>query len=223
VEARPAPPAEAGGQTMDDLMASTFAVSGPGGVSSSTAFLVAEPRRVLCDRFAAAPYVRRGALELVGPGGSRFRARVLGAGEAHAFGPMVLEAPPALQVPGLRVAAAALKPGQAIQVLVAAGEKTGISTGTVTKARLAPVPIAPIPDPVGDLAELACVVAPGSSGAPVVDDAMAVCGFIVAGSNDPRDPRSFAYPARHWVQSLAPKARTATRVGSSGTRRRRKP
>jgi hypothetical protein len=54
-------------------------------------------------------------------------------------------------------------------------------------------------------AYLECVVAPGSSGAPVVDDLMAVCGFIVAGSVDPEQPRSFAYTARFWMNLLTKK------------------
>jgi hypothetical protein len=95
-----------------------------------------------------------------------------------------------------------LSPGTIVQVLVAAGQRTGISTGTVKTAQLDPLPIAPIDGKVRHLAELECVVAPGSSGAPSVDNAMAVLGFVVAVSIDANDPRSFAYPARYWTAFL---------------------
>jgi hypothetical protein len=52
---------------------------------------------------------------------------------------------------------------------------------------------------VRNLAALECFVAPGASGAPVVDSALTVQGFIVAGSQDPSHPESFAYPAKHWA------------------------
>ena len=55
---------------------------------------------------------------------------------------------------------------------------------------------------VRDLAQLECFTAPGSSGAPVVDSTLSVCGFIVAGSTDPRHPISFAYPAQHWASII---------------------
>jgi len=62
--------------------------------------------------------------------------------------------------------------------------------------------IAPIERMVEHLVALDCVVAPGSSGAPVVDDTMAVRGFIVAGSMDPDNPLSLAYPSEYWAAVL---------------------
>lgn len=60
--------------------------------------------------------------------------------------------------------------------------------------------VPPIEGTVPNLAGLACVVAPGASGA--LDDTMAVRGFIVAGSRDPQNPWSLAYPAQHWASLL---------------------
>ena len=200
-------PLSQGAQTMDDLMSSTFAVSSLGGRAAATAFLLAEPRVIVCDTYASAPSITNGEAELIASGGHRFKARVLRTADDHPFGPTILEPPAALQVPGLRLSRTAVKPGTVVQVLVAAGEKTGISTGTVTLARLDPLVIAPIDGKVRDLAALECVVAPGSSGAPVVNDALAVLGFVVAGSMDANDPRSFFYPAQHWAAFLGERPR----------------
>jgi hypothetical protein len=221
VELRTTAPASAGAQTLDDLMSSTFAIAGPGGMPSSTAFLVADPRVIVCDTYASAPYISNETLELIASNRQRFTARVLRAEEKHPFGPTVLEAPASLQVPGLRLSTAPLKKGEAIQVLVAAGDKTGISTGVVKKPRVDPMMIAPVPDKVRDLAALECLVAPGSSGAPVVDGALDVRGFVVAGSMNPNNPLSFAYPAQYWADALRKKTRR--RPVKSQTKRPRRP
>jgi hypothetical protein len=189
-----------GAQTIDDLMSSTLALAGgPGGSPVSTAFILAEPRVIVVDGYMSARFLKNGEAELIASGGRRFKAQLLCAGETHPFGPMILKPPTSLQVPGLRIARTSMKPGDVIQVFVAAGEKTGISTGTVKKAQLEPQVIMPIDGKVHNLAELECVTAPGASGAPVVDDSMSVRGFIVAGSMDEDDPRSFAYPAKYWA------------------------
>jgi SIR2-like domain len=197
-----AAPVGAEAQTMDDLMSATLAIAGPDGIATSTAFLIAEPRVIVCDRFASDPYIVNGAVDVIASSGHRFSTRVIDVDTSHEFGPIVLEAPDALQAPGLRLAAGAVQTNAVVQILVSAGTKTGISTGKVTKARLEPISIAPIAGRVRNLAELECVVAPGASGAPVVDATPSVCGFIVAGSSDPQDPRSFAYPAQHWASFL---------------------
>jgi S1-C subfamily serine protease len=62
--------------------------------------------------------------------------------------------------------------------------------------------IDPIDGEIRDLIELDCFTAPGASGGPVVDSALSVYGFIVAGSTDPRNPRSYAYPAQYWAAAL---------------------
>jgi len=226
--ARPgaAPPIVAkGAGTLDDLLASVVAVAGPGGEPSSTAFLLAEPRVVVCDAFAVRPMIEASqGLELIASDGRRHKARVLRTNAAHPFGPTVLEAPAALEGPGLRVDASPMKAGDIVQVAVAAGEKTGISTGAITAAVETAIEIAPI-GRVRHLVSMNAVVRPGSSGAPVVDNTMAVRGFIVAGSSDETNPASLMYPSWRWMDFVlgrkGNRPRTA-RVTKKRTKRKKK-
>src|SRR5262249_49333780 len=132
------------------------------------------------------------------PDGRRFKTDVLRTSRAHPFGPMLLAVPDGLQGPGLRLDASAVKVGDVVHVAVAAGEKTGISTGAITNAEEPVIPIEPIGE-VSDLASMNAFMLPGSSGAPVVDNTMAIRGFIVAGSTDEAHPRSLMYPTRYWI------------------------
>jgi hypothetical protein len=164
-----------GGQTLDDVLASVMSVMLPDGTPSSTAFLLAKPRVIVCDAFAAAGLSGAGqALNLLAADQQSFKAPVLRTNQAHPFGPMLLEAPESVKVPGLRL----------------------ISTGQVSE-KVSRTAIAPIGQ-VRNLASLNALVRPGSSGAPVVDSAMSVRGFIVAGSQDETRPLSFMYPSEHW-------------------------
>lgn len=135
--------------------------------------------------------------------------------KANPFGPAVLEAPPELKMPGLRLDPGKAQPGLQVRVGVAAGERVGVSGGTIRaveqRQNIAPVRV------VKGLTEIDCVVAPGASGAPVVDETMAVRGFIVAGSHD--RPPAYMFPATAWAQALQrPSARlTRKRAGSRGT------
>lgn len=218
LELRSAAPVDAGAQTTDDLMSATFKVEGPGGVSSSTAFLIAEPRVILCDRYASGLDIVGGAANLTDSVGNSFSTRVIAVDSSYPFGPAVLEAPTHLRTPGLRLATGRLPHNAAVQVLVAVGGATGISAGKVTNPS-ASISIIEVGD-VGDLVELDCFVAPGASGAPVVDATLSVCGFIVASRADQKDPRSFAYPAEQWasfVQKSGPRdpAKLSTSEGPS--------
>jgi hypothetical protein len=196
-----APAAEAG-QTLDDVLAAVMSVVGPGGVLSSTAFLVANPRVIVCDAFAVAPLLAKGQdLDLIADH-QPFKAHVLRTNRAHPFGPTLLEVPETVKIPGLRINATPARLGDAVQIAVAAGTKTGISTGAVTEMIDATVDIAPI-GRVRDLASLNAVVRSGASGAPVVDATMSVRGFIVAGSEDETRPTSFMYPCHRWLKFLS--------------------
>lgn len=211
---RPAAPpvATRGAGTLDDLLASVVAVAGPGGEPSSTAFLLDEPRMVVCDAFAVHPMIEaRVELELISSDGRRHKARVLRTNGAHPFGPTLLEAPPTLEGPGLRVDTSPVKLGDVVQVAVAAGEKTGVSTGAMTATIETTIKIAPI-GIVSDLASLNAVVRPGSSGAPVVDTTMAVRGFIVAGSTDEANPVSFIYPCQYWMDFVMGRTKSSPRI-----------
>lgn len=200
----PAPASAAdGGQTLDDLLAAVMSVVGPGGVGNSTAFLLADPRVIVCDSFAVAQFVgARQELDLMAADHRPFKAPVLRTNRGHPFGPTLLAVPDSVKMRGLRVDTRPAQPGEAVQIAVAAGETTGISAGAVTEVMGAPVDIAPI-GPIGDLASLNAIVRSGASGAPVVDSTMAVRGFIVAGSSDEARPISFMYPIDRWRTVLS--------------------
>lgn len=195
--------AAASAQTVDDLMASVVGVAAPGGEPGLTGFLLAEPRVVVSDGWAAAYHVRDGKVDLVAPGGRRLTAGVRRRVEGHPFGPMLIEAPADWNAPGLRVDPELPAAGQPIHIAVAVGEAIGISSGSVQSGVEQEMNIAPVGE-VPQVLELACPTAPGASGAPVVDATMAVRGFIVAGSATPDTPRSFMYPAACWAAAVNP-------------------
>jgi SIR2-like domain len=197
----PAMPAAPAARTVDDLMAAVVGVAPPGAAPVLTGFLLADPRLVITDSWAARQSVRDGRLDLVSHRGGRFTTTVRQEVAEHPFGPLVLDAPGDWNVPGLRLAPALPGAGAAIQVGVAAGEGIGLSSGTVKSGHEDRVPIAPIGE-VRHLLELACPTAPGASGAPVVDAGLAVRGFIVAGSPGADVPLSFMYPAYRWAAAL---------------------
>jgi hypothetical protein len=197
LELRPSAPIVAGAQTMDDLMSATLQIAGPNG-PLSTAFLIDQPRVIVCDRHTHDPKFGTGPVHLIDSRGHLFKTRVIDVNTDHPFGPAVLEAPIQMQAPGLHLAIDPWRPDEEAQIVVAAGSKTGISSGKVTGLAIA-MRIEPIDGEVRDLFELECFVAPGASGAPVVDATMSVRGFIVAGSTDPQYPRSYAYSAEHWA------------------------
>jgi S1-C subfamily serine protease len=202
-------PAQAA-RSLDDLIASVLTIVGPGRVPSSTAFLLDEPRVIVCNAFAVRPLVKAGGeLELLMSDGRRFKTHILRTNGAHAFGPTMLAVPDGLQSPGLRLDPSSLQRGDVVQVVVAAGEKTGVSTGAMTRSVMMNALIEPI-GWVNDLVSIDAVTRPGSSGAPVVDNTMAVRGFIVAGSTNESNPMSLMYPSRYWVDFVTgrPAART---------------
>src|SRR5690606_19993029 len=202
------PSAAEGAQTLDDVLSSVLAVAGVNGVPSATAFLLENPRVVVCDTFATAPHISAaGEITLIGRGDRRYKARILGSNQAHPFGPTLAAAPASLPARGLRLDPAALQRDDALQAAVAAGERTGVSAGVVTHTRLGVIEVPPI-GPVPDLVSMECLVRPGASGAPVFDDRMAVRGFIVAGSSDERRPVSMVYPASKWAGFLERATRT---------------
>ena len=191
------------GQTLDDALASVMSVMGPDGVPNSTAFLLSEPRVIVCDAFAVKALLgTRQELDLVGADHKPFTARMLRSNRGHPFGPTLLQVPDTVKIPGLRLTTEPVQLGEPVQIVVAAGKKTGLSTGAVTTAIEATIEIAPI-GIVRDLSGLNAVVRSGASGAPVVDSAMRVIGFIVAGSEDEANPTSFMYPSQRWAKFLS--------------------
>ncbi len=211
----PAPVVE-GAETLDDVISSVFAVAGPQGTPSSTAFLLARPRVIVCDTFATGA---GDEFTLIARGDRPFKTRVVRINTAHPFGPTLLEAPESLRVPGLRLDAELLQPGEVVTTAVAAGAETGISRGIVTEGISTSVNIDPI-GVVRDLVSLNCLVRPGASGAPVVDSKMSVRGFIVAGSMDESRPVSLMYPTNYWVQFLLDEKSTRSRKARGKAKKR---
>jgi hypothetical protein len=128
---------------------------------------------------------------------------------------MLLEVPESVKVPGLRLNPDPVRAGDTVQIAVAAGTQTGISTGKINE-KVSKTAIAPIGE-VHNLTSLNALVRPGSSGAPVVDSAMSVRGFIVAGSQDETRPVSFMYPSENWSPFVS-----GGRPGRSVRRRKNK-
>jgi hypothetical protein len=201
-------------KTLDDVLASVLTIEHPGGAASATAFLLESPRVIVCDAYVVASLIdKQGQLAMVTADGRRFRARVSRTSTAHPFGPALVEVPEAIKIPGLTLDSRPVGFEDPVQVAVAAGSRTGISTGAVATMVEVSANIEPL-GRVDDLVELGVFVRPGSSGAPVVDGSMAVRGFIVAGSEDERNPRSYMYPSAAWAGDLdaqepAPRRRRA--------------
>jgi S1-C subfamily serine protease len=125
--------------------------------------------------------------------------------KGHPFAPAVLEIPGELKATGLCLHLGKLIKKEPLRVAVAAGEQTGISSGYILRTKEESSIVSPIGN-VDNLIALDCLVAPGSSGAPVVNKNMEVIGFIVAGND--RDPRSYMYPVIQWEQQIKIGAKT---------------
>ena len=188
--------------TVDDLAAAIVGIAFTDDApAAGTGFLLAEPRVIVTDGYLAGAGFDPEHVSLVTGSGRRMTTRALGLAMGHPSGPWLLEAPAELSVQGLRASAEPLKKGEALQFAVAAGERTGLASGEVVTGRLVAIPV----DPMGrvpDLVHVRTVLAPGSSGAPAVDDDLAVRGFVAAGSNDPARPDTYVYPAQEWLAEV---------------------
>ena len=111
----------------------------------------------------------------------------------------MLEAPPELRVPGLRLVRRPLAVGSTVRVGIATGAGRGVASGSVAAVGLTQT-IWPLTTPVAGLAALACAVAPGATGAPVVDERFQLAGFIIAGRDDA--PESTMYPVAAWQDAV---------------------
>ncbi len=191
-----------GAETVDDVMASVVGILGPNGVPFMTGFVLANPRIIIADGWVGnTAMLTDGPVSIVSADGGRHSTGVLKSVRDHPFGPLLLDCPAALKVPGLRLSSAEAAPGSKVRIAIAAGERVGLASGSVANGLEARVDIAPI-GPVDHLVQVDAAVAPGSSGAPVVDEDMNVLGFIVAGSTDPDRPVSYVYPAARWARHV---------------------
>jgi hypothetical protein len=204
----PAPaPTVSVAETVDDLMATVVGLArSQHRDSEMTGFLLAEPRIIVTDGWVGnTERFRDGRVFIVVGDGRRFESRLRPSGNDHVFGPALVDVPEELRQPGLRLDASPLAKGTNLQVAVAAGENVGLSSGIVTTGREERLEIAPI-GPVPNMLHVRCAVAQGSSGAPTVDEAMHVRGFIVAGSVDSDRPDSYILQAARWGRALLPSA-----------------
>jgi hypothetical protein len=191
--------------TMDDLMASVVAIEGPGGVKMSSGFVLAEPRIIVTDGFPIASlFPGQGAgtqvVNIVTSDGKRCNDRIVHRDPSHPFGAVFIEAFEDVQkFPGLRLGTGLPTAGMPVHIGVAAGERAGVASGHVTTAREEEINV----QPVGRVPHLIAIdsqVAPGSSGAPVVDVDLNVRGYIVAGGDK---PPAYMYPAYRWATRLS--------------------
>jgi hypothetical protein len=182
--------------TMDDFVASIVGIAKtPHDEPLMTGFLLREPRVIVTDG-AMARMAGLTTATVVTRSGTRFPVRQLGTVPGHTFGPCLFEAPPAFTAAGLDSATGPVEIGAPVHVGVAAGKGVGLSSGRVNavdaSAEVAPVGMA------RDLVKLELAVAPGSAGAPVVNAAFELQGFIVAGRADEL-PESYMFPVARWI------------------------
>lgn len=185
------------GVTTDDLLHATVAIGDHEGEPSGTGFLLSEPRVIVTDPFAIAPTRSPGDTVPVRLADGRQLKLPISRQGTHPFGPVVLETPTDVDMPGLELAASEPLPGARVSMAVAAGTATGLSDGTVVTANPPTYDIQPLGQ-VHGLVELRARVAPGSSGAPVVDDAKRAVGMIVAGGKAPENPMTLMLPVSQW-------------------------
>jgi S1-C subfamily serine protease len=197
--------AEPGAHTMDDLMASVVAIEGPTGEKMCTGFVLAEPRVIVTDGYPIASLLAGhagaiGTVTVVTADGKRYHDAIVHRDPTHPFGVVAIEAfENVKKFPGLRLARSRPASGTAVHIGVAAGDRVGMSSGHVQEARERTIAVQPI-GRVPHLVAVDCQVAPGSSGAPVVDASLNVLGYIVAGG---AKPPSFMYPSYRWADRIA--------------------
>jgi len=204
--------------TVDDLLAAVVGIWNPQyELIGMTGFVLAEPRVIVVDGCMSDPKITGfNVNEIVTSRGVHLPTKAIRLVPGDRFGPLLLEVPKELEVPGLRLNNAPVSAKLPIQIGVAVQHQSsfpeklknrkrehvpfGLSTGTVKSGVEFPLDLSGYH--CGHTVELACAVAPGSAGAPVVDDQMAVRGFIVGGTADLKEPRSFMFPAFRWGSKL---------------------
>lgn len=212
-------PTVPGAHTMDDLLASVVAIEGPGGVKMCTGFVLAEPRIIVTDGYpiaSAYPDQSQGSttVTVVTADGKRYHDAIVHRDPSHPFGAVFIEAfENVKKFPGLRLSTARPKARLPVHIGVAAGERVGVSSGHIQGAGEQEIVVSPIGS-VPHLIAIDCQVAPGASGAPVVDADMSVRGYIVAGGDT---PPSYMYPSYRWADRLR-----AVEAGSKPKGRKRK-
>lgn len=208
--------------TVDDLLAALVGIWNPQyGLIGMTGFVLAEPRVIVVDGcMSDRKIIGFDVNEIVTSRGVHLQTKRIRRIPGDSFGPLLLEVPRELGVAGLRMDLAPVSPGLAVQVGVAVRHKSafpkrvgarkkarvnfGLSSGHVMTGVEHPAQLSG--HQCGHVIDLACAVAPGASGAPVVDEQLAVRGFIIGGNDDLKNPLSLMFPASRWGGKVAPKA-----------------
>jgi hypothetical protein len=188
-------------QTLDDLVASVVGLAvNQDAPPSLTGFVLADPRLIVTDGYVAnVEQFDPADVTLVAAGDRRLATRFLGRDDTYPFGPQLVEVPDELKVDGLRLDPRPVTRDLEVRVAVAAGERVGVSSGVISNPRKQRIEVYSL-GLVDKLVWVECTVAPGASGAPVVDGSMAVRGFVVAGRMD--RPPTLMYPAECWARTL---------------------
>lgn len=202
-------------KTVDDLIASVVGIINLQGQPGMTGFVLSDPRVIVTDGYPSNVGAMSDPPMIRTADGRELQTKILRQYTAHPFGPLLLAVPDELKIPGLRIDTSALHAGDFVRVGVAAGERIGVSTGSIITARAQQIQVAPI-GMVRDLVAVDCVVAPGASGAPVVDASFAVRGFIVAGATNKLP--SYMYPILAWADFLRGTSPSRTRGRGIPTR-----
>jgi hypothetical protein len=185
--------------TMDDFVASVVGIAErPDAQPLLTGFVLQSPRVIVTDGWVARAKALSTAT-IVAKNGARFVVSQIGTVPGHAFGPALFEVPPALTAAGLSLAPGA-ESGSAVHVAVAAGNGIGISSGLVGDATALDVTIDV--DEVGaaqHLSRLVIAVTAGSAGAPAVNAAFELEGFVVARAESAEE--AYMFPAARWLDA----------------------
>jgi SIR2-like domain len=185
--------------TMDDLMAAVVGVYTSQDMPTGTGFLLANPRVIVTDLLA--PQSADAGVWVMTGDGRRIQTRIV-AMEDQPLSAVVLALSHAVTEGGLALGPAAVPPaGMHVTLAVAAGDFTGISDGEVVSGTEETLDVAPV-GRVSGLVRIRAMTAPGSIGAPVVDDAMRVVGMVVAGATDADNPQTFMLPIERWRHLL---------------------
>jgi NAD-dependent SIR2 family protein deacetylase len=121
-------------QTLDDLWAAVVGVGDHAGKAQATGVLIAEPRGILCDRFALDGVKLGEQVPVRTREGERWDLAVVRVLTDSPFGPVLLEAPEGWTPHPISVDASPISLDTVLRVAVFAGERPGVSTGAVADA-----------------------------------------------------------------------------------------